>query len=59
LTVLYYYSSEQTACKQLALSDNNEQIGSFYIEDEYFKQSILAKTGGIPYSCRVKPAAIT
>jgi hypothetical protein len=29
------------------LGDNNEQIGSLYIEEEFN----LTKTGGIPYSC--------
>jgi hypothetical protein len=58
LAVLYSYSSEQTEGKQSMLSDNNEQIGSLYIEDEYFKQSIWQKTGRVPHGCRGGPATI-
>jgi hypothetical protein len=57
--VLYSYSSEQTECKQSVLGGNNEQIGSLYIGDEYFKQSIWQKQAESLTAAGVVPAAIT
>lgn len=59
LAVLYSYSSEQTECKQSVLGDNNEQIGSLYIGDEYFKQSIWQKQAEFLTAAGAEPAAIT
>jgi len=59
LAVLYYYSSGQTEYKQWVLSDNNEQIGSLYIGDEYLKQSIWQKQAEFLMAAGVELATIT
>jgi hypothetical protein len=59
LVVLYSYSSEQTEYKQSMLGDNNEQIGSLYIGDEYLKQSIWQKQVEFLMAAGVEPATIT
>lgn len=59
LAVLCSYSSEQTEYKQSVLGDNNEQIGSLYIWDEYLKQSIWQKQAEFLTAAGMEPATIT